>query len=356
MFKIPEQGAESPEYLRMSLAAAMTLGFKQGLFFRNAKLYCVNLLLTYRSGCTARCAYCGLSRKRQGSFEKKSFIRVTWPTYALTDIIQRIALHHKRVRRICISMVTNARAVADTKAICSRLRSDFDIPVSLLVSPTIITPADLNDFKTAGADKIGVAVDLATEDLFERYRGGGVNGPHSWETYQQCLADSVRIFGRGNAGVHLIVGMGESEKEMAQAIQANRDMGCRSHLFSFYPESGSALSERSLPPMAQYRHLQMARYLIDEKISREERFSYNVVDKIVDFGITATQIQALITAGEAFRTSGCSGSDGRVACNRPFANSRPGPDMRNYPFSPATTDIERIKGQLFSATRYRAVL
>ena len=68
---------ESPEYLRMSLAAAMTLGFKQGLFYRNARLYCINLLLTYTEGCAARCAYCGLSKKRPGTYSRKSFIRVS---------------------------------------------------------------------------------------------------------------------------------------------------------------------------------------------------------------------------------------------------------------------------------------
>ena len=38
---------ESPGYVRLSLAAAMTLGFAKGWFFRGATLKCVNLLLTY---------------------------------------------------------------------------------------------------------------------------------------------------------------------------------------------------------------------------------------------------------------------------------------------------------------------
>jgi len=42
---------ESPEYLRMSLAAALTLGLKNGSFYRGARLYCINLLLTYKRGC-----------------------------------------------------------------------------------------------------------------------------------------------------------------------------------------------------------------------------------------------------------------------------------------------------------------
>ncbi|KKL25466.1 hypothetical protein LCGC14_2404990, partial [marine sediment metagenome] len=34
---------ESPEYVKLSLAAAMTLGFREGRFYRNAKLHCLNL-------------------------------------------------------------------------------------------------------------------------------------------------------------------------------------------------------------------------------------------------------------------------------------------------------------------------
>ncbi len=64
MKQADESLLESPQSLRMSLAAAMTLGFKPGLFYRNARLYCINLLLTYRLGCSARCAYCGLSTIR----------------------------------------------------------------------------------------------------------------------------------------------------------------------------------------------------------------------------------------------------------------------------------------------------
>jgi len=52
---------ESPDYVRISLAAAITLGFYPGRFFRDAKLYTLNLLLTYNDGCLGKCAYCGLS-------------------------------------------------------------------------------------------------------------------------------------------------------------------------------------------------------------------------------------------------------------------------------------------------------
>ncbi len=342
-----EEKQESPAYLRMSLAAAMTLGFKQGIFYRNARLHCINLLLTYRNGCAARCAYCGLSKKRSGKYREKSFIRVDWPTYRTAEIIDRVAERRHRVKRICISQITNKRAVVDTVTLCRQLRSGFDIPVSLLISPTIVTRQDLEDFKTAGADKIGVAIDLATPALFDKYRGSGVGGPHCWKSYLDCLAQAVAIFGARNAGSHFVTGMGETEKQMVEIIQQIQDMGAWTHLFSFYPEPGSSMCDHPMPAMDHYRRIQLARYLIDQKLSRAECFTYDQNDRIIGFGLTEKKLDRVIGTGEPFRTSGCEGYDGQVACNRPFANSRPGPDMRNYPFPPSLTDIALIRQQLY---------
>jgi lipoyl synthase len=337
---------ESPDYLRMSLAAAMTLGFKKGLFYRNARLYCINLLLTYASGCAARCAYCGLSKKREGEYSEKSFIRVAWPTHSLEEIIAAISTRLNKVKRICISQVTNSRSIEDTKRICQRLRESFDVPVSLLISPTIVSRDDLIDFKAAGADKIGVAIDLATAELFDRHRGKGVGGPHKYETYIDTLSQAIALFGERNAGSHFVTGMGETEAEMVAAIQKVQDMGGWTHLFSFYPEAESQLRDHPMPAMDHYRRIQLARYLIDEKMTAADRMRFNTEGQICDFGVAEDRLEAAIDSGEPFRTSGCAGYDGQVACNRPFANSRPGPDMRNYPFAPTEEDVARIREQM----------
>ncbi|MGD8674807.1 MAG: radical SAM protein [Desulfobacterales bacterium] len=337
---------ESPGYLRMSLAAAMTLGFKPGIFYRNARLYCINLLLTYTAGCAARCAYCGLSNERSGKHHEKSFIRVPWPVYRTAEIIQRIADRQQRVKRICISQITNKRAIGDSLILCRKLRSSFDIPVSLLISPTIVDREDLIEFKSAGADKIGVAIDLASPKLFDRYRGSGVKGPHRWDTYVDRLADAIEIFGARNAGSHFVTGMGETEKQMVDIIQKIQDMGGWTHLFSFYPEPGSQMVDHPMPAMDHYRRIQLARYLIDKNLSHAKRFVYDKKQEIIDFGSPASKLDAVISSGEPFRTSGCEGYDGQVACNRPYANSRPGPGIRNYPFTPTKIDIELIRKQL----------
>lgn len=340
----------SPGWLRMSLAAAMTLGFAPGTFYRGACLHCVNLLLTYPSGCAARCAYCGLSGGRPAeNAAGGSFIRVTWPTFSLEQIIDAVARRQDKVKRICISMLTNSRAVRDTADVCRRLRAAVDIPVSLLVSPTVLRPEDLRLLRDAGADKVGVAIDLATPELFDRYRGSGVGGPHRWDVYWERLGQSLEVFGRGMAGSHFMVGMGETEREMCSAIQRVRDMGGFTHLFSFFPEGGSALENHRRPPVSQYRRIQLARYLMDTDRARVENLAFDAQGRLCGFGMPEAELDAVVDSGEPFRTSGCTGRDGVVACNRPYANSRPGPGIRNYPFPPEVGDIARIRQQLHMA-------
>lgn len=338
---------ESPAYLKMSTAAALTLGFKTGRFYRNARLYCINLLEFYAGGCAANCAYCGLAGKISANCKEGSFIRVDWPTYALDHIIEKMNIHKDRFTRICISMTTQKRTPQDVLFTIEKIRLRLDTPVSVLISPTITTEADLVRLRESGADKIGVAVDAATEELFDKYRGKGVGGPHRWRKYWDAYEQATGIFGQGNTGVHLIVGLGETEQEMAAAMQRAADMGGETHLFSFYPEQGSQMAAQSPPPIGQYRRIQLARYLIDENITNIGNFTFDSTGRIGDFGIPTDALEKIIDLGLPFMTSGCKGSDGKVACNRPYANFPP-PEIRNYPFPPASDDIEHVKNQRLS--------
>jgi len=338
---------ESPEYLRMSLAAAMTLGLKPGLFYRDAKLFCINLLLTYSDGCVGRCSYCGLSKGREGEFGEKSFIRVEWPAYSIEEIVERIEKNICKVKRICISMVTHKRASADVPRVVRVLRGRVDIPVSLLITPTLLTEEDLKEFKKAGADRVGVAVDSATEELFKRHRGEGVKGPHKWDKYWEIFEKAVEVFGKERVGCHLIVGLGETEEQMVRTIQRVRDLAGSTHLFSFFPEAGSELERHEQPPVGQYRRVQLARYLIDEDISGFERIRFDSSGRIVDFGIDGKHLDTAIDSGIPFMTSGCPGEDGSVVCNRPYGDSLPGPDIRSFPFQPSGEDLEKIRSEIW---------
>ena len=339
-----KQLVESPGHVQMSLAAAMTLGLRPGRFYRDAKLHCINLLLTYRGGCAGNCAYCGLQRQRQGEFRQKSFIRVEWPSFALDEVLKRIQEHSPRVDRICISMVTHGRAFQDTLELTERL-VPLSKAISLLMAPTVLDAGKLRAFSRAGAEIGSVALDGATEEIFDRYRGSGVGGPHEWGRYWECLEQAVAVFGHGKAGCHLIVGLGETEVEMVATMQRLIDMGVNVHLFSFYPEEGSALQDRAACQPGRFRRMQLAAYVIRGELSRQQEMAFDASGRLIDFGLSDEELGIVIDSGIPFMTSGCPGKDKLVACNRPFGDGPPG-DIRSYPFMPNMEDIAKIKMEL----------
>jgi biotin synthase len=348
---VPESIASSPEAARMSLAAAMTLGLRPGRFYRDAQLRCINLLQTYPEGCVGRCAYCGLARGRDLPAAKpekgKSFIRVSWPSYSMETILDRMERWRGSYDRVCLSMVTHRGAVPDLAEMARMIRARLDVPISALLTPTLVDRAGLELIEAAGVDRIGIAVDAATPEIFDQLRGLSARGPHRWERYWEGLAEGAEVFGRFMAGCHLIVGLGETERQMVETFRRVRSIGCVTHLFSFFPEVGSAAADRPPPPLGQYRRMQLARYLIDGGHAQAPDMEFDEIGRLTSFGLDGEKLEELIASGEPFRTSGCPGSDGQVACNRPFANSRPGPDLRNYPFSLASDDVVKVRRELW---------
>lgn len=327
------------------MAAAITLGLEKGRFQRGAELGCLNLLQVYEDGCRSNCTYCGLARERHAPPGGRTFIRVPWPVYPLDELVARARSVQGRVRRVCVGMVTHPHALPDALAVIRRFRQETDLAISVLMAAVHFrSRADVEALRAAGADRGTVALDAATPALFERHRGRLSGSPHTWEHSWRVLEWCVQVFGAGNAGAHLIVGLGETEEEMVRTIQRVHDLGARTHLFSFYPEAGSALQDREPPPLGQYRRVQLARYLIDEELGRAEAMTFDAAGRLVDFGL---DVEPVVAAGLPFMTSGCPDEEGRVACNRPYGNERPGdPSLRNYPFPPEPADLELIRAEL----------
>jgi len=342
---------ESPDYLRTSTAAAMTLGFIPGKFYRDAKLYCINLLLTYKGGCKANCAFCGLSRERIGKDEEESFIRVDWPMYRTDEIIEQMN-NVSHAKRVCISMITHPRAYSDLCTVVEKIKikNSNNILISALVTPTLMDKEKYIHLKEIGVNNIGIAVDASTPEIFDKLRGKGVVGPHNLNKYWQDVKIAASIFGKNKATIHLIAGIGETEKDMIEAVQKSVNLGADPHMFSFFPEKGSIMENHPQPPIGKYRRIQLARYLIQNGYTRIDKMKFNGNSEIIEFGINNSKLNKIIESGEPFVTSGCPDKDGYVACNRPYSNCTPRQamegELRNFPFHPNNEDIEIIKRQL----------
>ena len=344
----------SPQYVQLSTAAAMTLGIMPGKMHRCECTRCLNLLLSYPEGCRANCAYCGLARHREAErdYADRNFIRVDWPAVPVEQIVDIVARDAAAspFHRMCISMITHPRSDADTVAVLQAWTRRIDpaaIPVSILSNPTTMGREDVVRLRELGADIFTVALDAATPAIFDRTRGKGVQSPHKWSHYWQILLLAREVFGRQKFGAHIIIGMGETEREALELVQQLIDLGGHSHLFCFFPEKGSLMDHLPATPRDQWRRVQLARYLIDYASVRVEQMRFDERGRVADFGLPRPELERIIEAGVAFRTSGCPGKfrDDVSACDRPYGDSPPS-NIASYPFAPGRADLRRIRRQL----------
>lgn len=349
----------SPEYVQMSTAAAITLGIMAGRMHRCGCTRCLNLLLTYPEGCRANCAYCGLARHREAErdYADRNFIRVNWPAVPLEEVIDKVARDGAATpfHRMCISMITHPRSDADTVTVLKQWSARIDpatLPVSILSNPTTMTREDVKRLRDLGADIFTVSLDAATPEIFDRTRGKGVQSPHTWAHYWEILMAARDIFGPQKFGAHIIVGMGETERDVLLLVQRLVDLGGHSHMFCFFPEKGSLMDHLPATPRDQWRRVQLARYLIDYRGARVDNMAFDDAGRVTGYGIAQSELESVIGEGVAFRTSGCPGKfrDDVSACDRPYGDSPPS-NIASFPFQPNRHDLRKIRRQLRIAER-----
>jgi biotin synthase-related radical SAM superfamily protein len=348
--KTPEM--RSPEYVQMSTAAAITLGLVQGVMHRTACTHCLNLLVTFPEGCRANCSYCGLARHREEArdYADRNFIRVDWPTASYDEVIERVKAGGDKgqFQRMCISMITHPASDAATPILLKKWVAALPhIPVSILSNPTSMEREDLVELKALGAEIFTVALDAVTPEIFERTRGKTVDSPHRWEKYWQAIEWAAEIFGPEKFGAHLIGGMGETEQEILTVCQRIKDMGGHNHMFAFFPERGSMMEDWPAVDRAQWRRVQLARFIIDYAGGSVRNMRFNAAGRVTDFGLPQDRLEELVKSGKPFQTSGCPGSDDEEisACNRPYGDSPPG-DILSFPFALNANDVQIIKRQM----------
>jgi biotin synthase len=200
---------------------------------------------------------------------------------------------------------------------------------------------DIQKLADAGADRVSVALDAATPELFEHIKGGC----YTWEGHIKALERAKAVFG-DRVSTHLIVGLGESEEEMARTIQLLHDKGITIGLFAFTPIPGTPLSIRPRPDISSYRRIQLARFLITGNMSRAELMRFDG-GQVVEFGVGQDVLNRIVDSGEPFRTSGC------PDCNRPFYNESPRGPIYNYPRKPTSKDMLTIQSQLNHRCKFK---
>jgi biotin synthase len=244
-----------------------------------------------------------------------------------------------KIKRVCIQALNYPEVFAHLEAIVKEIKRSSAIPVSISCQP--LHSQNIELLKKAGVDRIGIALDAATKVIFDKVKGAIASSVYSWEKQFRQLEEATAVFGKGNVSTHVIVGLGETEKEAADVIQRCVDIGVLPALFAFTPVRGTALEAEQPPKLESYRRVQLARHLIVNVVTRIEDMKFDVEGKIIGYGVPYEAVEAAVDNGLPFRTSGCPN------CNRPFYNERPRGPLYNYPKQPNKEEIEKIKTQLW---------
>lgn len=333
-----QTGAEEnlPRQIRVSVGSAIVLGFLKGkLDAAPTTAY----LMTYKpSKCTANCLFCPQARTSHSKAELLS--RVSWPIFATKQVFQKIGIEYaiQKIKRVCIQALNYPEVFTHLTNLVKALKKHSNVPISVSCQPQ--NAQDIRRLAEAGADRIGIAIDAATEKLFNEVKGVKANGPYKWEKQFEHILEAVSVFGKGNVSTHIIVGIGETEKESAHIIQQCTNMGVSPALFAFTPIRGTALESKSQPLLVSYRRIQLARWLIVNDYASYSDMTFNTNGKITDFGMEKEKLTQIVETGNPFLTSGC------PSCNRPFYNEKPSGPIYNYPRNMHKKEIETIKEQL----------
>ncbi|MCD6551763.1 radical SAM protein [Thermotoga sp.] len=242
--------------------------------------------------CVYDCLYCAQAR----SSTSPSYLlsRVVWKEIS-SDLFDEL---NSRFKRVCIQVVSQP----GYKEALHRIVPRFTIPVSVSVRPAGLE--EVVKYFELGADRVGIAVDVPNKDLFEKIRGG------KYERHLSVLEKASEMF-PGRITTHVIVGLGESDRDIIEFFLWTRERKITFSLFAFTPIKGTALEKKERPSLERYRKVQLATYLLEKNLITLEDIIFDQSGRIIDvkwFGGVPE---------EAFRTRGC------PHCTRPYYNESP---------------------------------
>jgi biotin synthase len=299
--------------LRLSMGSAIALGLKDGSLPHPP----TTAYIMVGDSCASGCLFCTQGRAAVAGSDKLS--RVTWPAYAEEGILRALeGAVNRGFGRICFQVLVDPGAMRDLPGLVGKLKAASDLPISISISP--VPKAFMEELKRCGADRIGIALDGASEVVFERVKGASAGNPYSYTGHKEAIKEALSIFGRGNVSTHIIVGLGETDKDIFDTMLWCRSEGILLSLFAYTHVKGT---ERlgDPPDIGRYRALQVLRHLVFERYAPPGCAGFDGSGWIerIEWSLVGDK-------GRMFQTRGC------PDCNRPYYTESPKGPIYNYPY------------------------
>lgn len=339
----------SPEYVRISTAAAIALGLTPGQIYRDAACGCINLIQTYPVADYAQCANHAFAQERADRPEVQTGIRDAWPRYRMAEVIAQIAVREEisEVGRVCISQVHDTHSYPDLLALIDQMHAVAPrVPIAALLSAEVLDADKLYEMKMHGVDTVGICLDGAREEIFQQIRAQEGFPAHTWASHWRIARLARIIFGPFKVNLHLIVGMGETDRDLVALFHQLRAEQIAAYLFAGNPVPDAPPHAVSCASLTRYRRIQLAKFLIEECALPLGMVHFDEAGAISAIHCPAVLIEAGIASGQPFMANGCLDRHGRLSCNRPTGLAQPDRPCCDYPVVPNAADVALIRAEL----------
>ena len=84
-----------------------------------------------------------------------------------------------KIRRVCIQALNYPEVFTHLEALVKEIKKEASVPVSVSCQP--LNKENIELLAKAGVDRLGIALDAATETLFNKVKGKDAGGSYSWE-------------------------------------------------------------------------------------------------------------------------------------------------------------------------------
>lgn len=304
--------------IRLSTGTAIELGIKNG----GNDIPPTTAYIMIGDKCNNKCSFC--SQSIESSSRKDKLSRVLWPEYSKEKILDTLKSYKKNhIKRICVQSMYSEYAHDEVRDFIRFIKHDIKLPIS--VSAKLENEKDIKDFLKMGVEKLGIAIDAANKDIYESIKG------NDFENKIEFIKN-MGIRYPNKISTHIIVGLGETHKDIHKLYKELKDSNITISLFAFTPVKGTKMENVGQPNIESYRRVQLMTYMIDKGYNKDN-FEFDEEGYLININIDS-YIKECITKGYPFQIKGCKD------CNRPYYNERPGHIIYNYSRELKSDEIE----------------
>lgn len=164
--------------------------------------------------CIMGCAYCSMDPP---DATRNNDLTVESAFEMIRKEITRPEFHSVAITSgVSIDIDHQAQQIA---LLVAKLRKEFpDIPIG--VEPLVTKRGHLVSLKEAGANEVKINLEAARKDIFEK-----ICPKRDYENTIESIKWAVEIFGRGSVSSNIIIGMGETDSDVKNALRMLADIG-----------------------------------------------------------------------------------------------------------------------------------